>query len=72
MVKIVSFVEGKDATIIEAAARALCLRSGGECYPACGTRKKCNGWAAYVDEAETVVAVIRETHKIKPKEKAIK
>jgi len=71
MAKIVSFVEGKDAALIEAAARQLCLTNGGNCLGgnSCGKRHKCRmeGWATCVDDVEIMLAVIRETHRIKPK-----
>lgn len=71
MVKVTSFVEGKDAALIERGARALCHRSGSNCYArnGCASRAKCRmgGWATYVDDVERLLSAIRETHRIEPK-----
>lgn len=74
MATVKAFVEGKDAALIEQIARSLCHREGGgsgNCYggSVCKTRGHCrfDAWPMNVDEAETVLRVIREKHVITPK-----
>lgn len=72
MVKITSFCEGPDASIIELAARTLCREGGGNCWGGkrCASISKCHheGWPTYAGYVETVLKVIRKTHVIAPKE----
>jgi hypothetical protein len=67
-------LSGKDAQIIEDAARALCHENGGNCITAqghCKGRGKCRleGWSSYTDDVETVLKVIREKHSIAAKKR---
>jgi hypothetical protein len=67
--------KGKDAEIVEAAARQLCFEGQGNCYqPKCKNRQKCRveGWASYTGDVESVLRVIRETSAIVPNTKSRK
>jgi hypothetical protein len=58
MARIITYVDGPNGAVIEFAARALCVKNGGECTSECQNGKNCTGWTHNVDDVETVMNAV--------------
>lgn len=70
MADIISYVAGPDGKLIETGARKLCFRGKSYCDSGkdrCKTADDCcfDGWSTFVNDVETILAVVRE---FEPKE----